>query len=386
MVFQKRIIFRLFALCFFPILSNAQSWQTKVNPSVFDELRARQTTEILVTMREQADLSRVSNGLTKEEKGELVVQILRGTAERSQSDMQQFLQTQNVDFQSFWLINAVFLKSDFALLKQLAERSDVATIDNNPHTQQSLLPQNLNLPQPEGVNIPWGILKIKADSVWALGIRGQGAVVGGADTGYDWTHPALKKKYRGWNDTTGVANHNYNWHDAIHPDSTTATNPCGTNQNKPCDDGFHGTHTMGTMIGSVDTQLIGVAPGARWIGTRNMDRGDGTPARYIECFQWFVAPTDSLGRLPQTKLAPHVINNSWGCPPSEGCNLGNFAVMNTVIQNVRKAGIVVVASAGNSGPNCGSVQDPPAMFAPSFSVGATGQNDTIASLDRKSVV
>jgi hypothetical protein len=29
---------------------------------------------------------------------------------------------------------------------------------------------------------------------------------------------------------------------------------------------------------------IGVAPGARLIGCRNMDGGNGTPARYTECF------------------------------------------------------------------------------------------------------
>ena len=35
---------------------------------------------------------------------------------------------------------------------------------------------------------------------------------------------------------------------------------------------------------------IGMAPGAKWIGCRNMDQGDGTPARYIECMEFFLAP------------------------------------------------------------------------------------------------
>lgn len=46
---------------------------------------------------------------------------------------------------------------------------------------------------------------------------------------------------------------------------------------------------MGTMVG---VPPIGVAPSARWIGCRNMDQGNGTPATYSECFQWFIAPTD----------------------------------------------------------------------------------------------
>ncbi len=57
-------------------------------------------------------------------------------------------------------------------------------------------------------------------------------------------------------------------------------------------------------------------------------------------------PTDLTGSNPDTTKAPHVINNSWGCPPSEGCTDPN--VMLTVVNNVRAAGIVTVHSAGNS--------------------------------------
>ena len=35
-----------------------------------------------------------------------------------------------------------------------------------------------------------------------------------------------------------------------------------------------------------------------------MDRGVGTPARYAECFQWFLAPTDRAGRRPDPDRAP----------------------------------------------------------------------------------
>ena len=65
--------------------------------------------------------------------------------------------------------------------------------------------------------IAWGVMKIEAPTVWAAGFTGQGVVIGGEDTGYQWDHPVLKPQYRGWNGTS--ADHNYNWHDAIH-DST----------------------------------------------------------------------------------------------------------------------------------------------------------------------
>ena len=41
---------------------------------------------------------------------------------------------------------------------------------------------------------------------------------------------------------------------------------------------------------ATNTNQIGVAPGAKFIACRNMDTGEGTPARYIECMEWFLAP------------------------------------------------------------------------------------------------
>ncbi len=37
---------------------------------------------------------------------------------------------------------------------------------------------------------------------------------------------------------------------------------------------------------------IGVAPGARWMACRNMDRGFGSSETYLNCLQFFLAPTD----------------------------------------------------------------------------------------------
>jgi len=134
---------------------------------------------------------------------------------------------------------------------------------------------------------------------------------------------------------TMTADHNYNWHDAIHENNphTPPGNLCGFNSLEPCDDHGHGTHTMGTMVGDDGgANQIGMAPGARWIGCRNMEEGWGTPATYAECYQWFIAPTDLNDQNPDPAMAPHVINNSWACPPSEGCTDPN--VLLTVVQNV----------------------------------------------------
>ncbi len=161
-------------------------------------------------------------------------------------------------------------------------------------------------------------------------------------------------------------------------------NPCGSDSPEPCDDFGHGTHTMGTMVGDDGgSNKIGMAPGARWIGCRNMDGGKGTPATYSECYQWFIAPTRIDGSDPNPAMAPDVINNSWGCPPSEGCNPNSLLIP---VQNLVAAGIVTAHSAGNSGSSCSSVSDPAAIYDESFTVGATDSSDNIAGFSSRGPV
>ena len=132
---------------------------------------------------------------------------------------------------------------------------------------------------------------------------------------------------------------------------------------------------MGTMVGDDGAgNQIGMAPGARWIGCRNMDQGNGTPTTYSECYQWFIAPTDLNDANPNPAMAPDAINNSWSCPASEGCTDPNALL--TVVNNVRAAGILTAHSAGNSGSACSTVNTPSAIYDASYSVGATSYNQT----------
>jgi Subtilisin-like serine proteases len=230
------------------------------------------------------------------------------------------------------------------------------------------------------------VAKIRAPEVWAMGFTGQGIVVGVADTGLTWDHPALKPHYRGFD---GVSvSHDYNWHDAVH--NAASGNMCGSDSPSPCDDDTdasgHGTATSGLIVGDDQgDSKIGVAPGAKLIGCRNMDAGDGTPARYAECFEFFLAPTDRNGQNPRPDLGAHVINNSWGCYVSEGCTDPNL--LKAVVENTRAAGLFIVASAGNDGRlDCGSVSDPPAIYEAVFSVGAITIDDAIASFSSRGPV
>ncbi|MCB1561126.1 MAG: S8 family serine peptidase [Xanthomonadales bacterium] len=287
------------------------------------------------------------------------------------------------------MTNAIAASVPESLLPQIAARPDVAqVISDAPYRQQPPLRSSGKLGVTP-IGVPWGVQKIRAPEAWAALYRGQGVVVGGQDTGYQWDHPALKEKYRGWNG--GSADHNYSWHDAIRSlipsPSGPQTNSCGLDLAAPCDDDGHGSHTMGTMVGDdgVGSQP-GVAPDAKWIGCRNMEEGWGRASTYMECFEWFIAPTDLAGNNPDPSKAPDVINNSWGCPPTSGgedCDAAEIDLMRTVVNNVRDAGVVVVVSAGNDGPGCSTITSPAAIYASSHTVGATDSNDAIANFSSR---
>ena len=378
----------LLAGSLFPLYANSaavaaqgNSWLEKVDPLVLVGASGG-SVEFLVYLSEQADLRGAQALNTKLEKGTYVYQTLTRLAQRTQSPVIRELQSRGVEYRAYWIANMIWVRGDLGTVQLMAVRDDVSHIFSNPvvHLDEPVRSSlNDQVNSPEGVE--WNITKVGAPQVWAAGFAGQGAVIGGQDTGYDWNHPALKNHYRGWNGSS--ADHNYNWHDAIH----SGGGLCGADSTEPCDDDQHGTHTMGTMVGDDGgSNQIGMAPGARWIGCRNMDQGNGAPATYNECYEWFIAPYP-IGGDPLTdgdpSRAPDVINNSWACPPSEGCNADSLLA---AVNAVRAAGIVTVHAAGNSGPSCSTVNTPSAIYEASFTVGATNNTDQIAGFSSRGQV
>lgn len=374
-----------------------QVWQNKVDASVLSKASTGET-EFLIYMDKQADLSGAEALLSKEAKGEYVYRQLTEIAQATQPVVRQTLQSFGTEFRSFWVTNAIWAKGNLAVVQALALRPEVGYIYASgggslrlPQQQQSAAvaagDTNSLLtgdPSPEP-----GLLKVNADDVWAMGIQGRGVVVAGSDTGVAWQHAALKKQYRGWNEATQTANHSYNWHDAIHNPNT----PCGPDTAEPCDDdeilgGGHGTHTVGTMVGDDGgSNRIGMAPEAQWIACRNMNNGAGVIPTYLECMQWFLAPTDINGQNPDPAKSPHVINNSWGCV--EGCPP---PALQDTLRASRSAGIFYAVSAGNDGGEgpvfvCNTIYHPLARYPEAFTVGATNYTtDAIAPFSSRGSV
>ncbi|MGH9874781.1 MAG: S8 family serine peptidase [Pyrinomonadaceae bacterium] len=353
----------------------------KVAARVLADTTDGKSTSVVILLADQADLSAAYEMKDQDARGWYVYNTLTQHAARTQVGLKDFLKSAGVNYQSFWAANMIVTTADRSLVDKLAARADVARVDSNAPARwiEDPVIEKFGVATRE-VNAPtaveWGVTNVNAPAVWALGFTGQGMVVANEDTGMRWSHNALKPRYRGWDGTT--ADHNFNWHDSIH----SGGGSCGANALAPCDDQGHGTHTTGTTVGDDGTgNQVGVAPGAKWIGCRNMDQGNGTPATYTECFQFFIAPTDLAGNNANPSLRPHVINNSWGCPVSEGCVTGGE--LETIVNNTQAAGIFVEVSAGNSGPGCSTVADAPAMYSDSFSTGAIDITNTLAGFSSR---
>jgi subtilisin family serine protease len=347
--------------------------QAQVSSEVTSAIDAGKNAPVLVFLRGDANLSAASALAAKDDKGAVVYRALTAHAKQSQADLVALLTGEGARFHRFHIINALLVEdASPALIRKLALRPDVKRISLDAPTTAIKLPPMPRDGEP-GVTSAVGdnIAATGADRVWSeLGANGAGVVVAGQDTGYFWEHPALKNQYRGWDGATQTADHSYSWHDAIKTGS--GGNPCGYDLHAPCDDHGHGTHTMGTIVGDDGgSNKVGMAPGARWIGCRNMDAGTGRPSSYLDCFEWLLAPYPQGGN-PQTdgkpEMAPHVINNSWGCDGSEGCTGQEFV---QAIINLETAGILMVVSAGNDGSSCGTIDSQPASVSDhTLSVGA----------------
>jgi hypothetical protein len=316
--------------------------------------------ELFVILHDQADLSQAASISNREDRLRYVYTTLTQHAEATQADLRATLDRLHIEYQPYYLVNSMQVKGGPFVRAYLSTRPEVDRILDSPHLRPLHEPVPVSTSdQPAPTSPPWNITSIGADRVWTeLGVTGKGIVVGQSDSGVDGAHPALRDGYRGHD-----GQDDYNWLDPWN------------HTRKPTDIGGHGTHTIGSAVGQGG---IGVAPGAKWFGCVNLARNLGDPPWYLNCMQFMLAPYPQDGdpfKDGDPARAAHIINNSWGCPPIEGCDASSLAPATNAL---RVAGIFVVASAGNEGPRCDSVRDPIAIYASAFSVGAVDRSGNIA--------
>lgn len=155
---------------------------------------------------------------------------------------------------------------------------------------------------------------------------GQGISVGILDTGIT-LHPDFDNRILGFRDFVGLRHSVY-------------------------DDSGHGTHVAGILAGSgrmSDGVYSGIAPEARLIIGKVLDeKGNGSVQAVLRGIQWILEK--------QQKWKIRIVNLSVGTQP--GLNGEEEQRLLEAVEAMWDAGIVVVVSAGNSGPKEGTVAVP----------------------------
>jgi subtilisin family serine protease len=347
-----------------PLGVSARATQTShagVDPILLQQTSNGQQTSFWVVFRGKANLHTASTVRSWTARGSLVVQQLQDTATTAQAGVRAFLDSRQVKYRPFWIVNAIQVTGDRALLEALEAMPEVTKIIPDAHFS---LPQPIDPKRgPQIQAVEWNIERIRAPEVWStFDDRGEGIVVGSIDSGVQFDHPALVNQYRG-NRGGGVFDHNYNWFDPLH----------GCFLPEPCDFVAHGTHTMGTMIGDdgdAGENEIGVAPGAKWIAAKGCDMDGCSLEGLVASGQWMLAPTNLDGSDPRPDMRPHIINNSWG---------GDFhdEFYQEIVNAWVASGIFPVFAVGNAGPRCQSTGSP-GDYVNTYAVGAFDNTNAIA--------
>ena len=308
------------------------SYLDKIEKSL-QKVPASKEVEFIVTLKAEADLTKV--------KPEDVVDTLRDTSEKSQESLISFVERKVKDgdiseYNSFFIINSIYIKGRAELIEKIARRSDVESIRLN-HTiisdKEEIVKRKSSLSEATSY-VPWNLESIQADRVTKTG---KNIVVGIIDSGVNANHPELQNALLPGG-----------FKDFVEPTNT-----------EPKDETGHGTHVAGTILG----RTIGIAKDAKLVVARVFNKeGEASDEGLLAAGQWIL------------EKKPQVVNNSWG-----GNRDDSF--YDDIVKKWKAAGIVPIFSSGNTGEyNAGGEGSigSPGSLEDSFSVGALTKDDRLA--------
>jgi subtilisin family serine protease len=347
-----------------------------ISPALQEHLTtapAGQKLPVQIVLKEQFDrdlLNSLVDGMPRAQRRVEVARILKEYSAEQQAGVLAYLATTDAkNVQSFWIVNAVYCEATPAVVQILSERPEV----NYVNYDLGYAPNPIERPQPapEGTEeIAWGVDRINAPAVWALGYRGQGIVCGHIDSGCNYDHPDLADHL--WTDPN-YPHHGWNF---------------DYNNNDPMDQNGHGTHTAGTVAGDgTGGTQTGVAPDAQMMICRVSTGIDSIAESEVwAAMQFVVSPPLSPTHGADLYTMSLGLWISWN--PHQ-------ATWRTTINNVNAAGLSQIIAAGNERgqnfpPNAcrcpGNV--PPPWWNPQntgtgalsgvVSIGATDESDTFA--------
>jgi serine protease len=246
------------------------------------------------------------------------------------------------------------------LAKALRKRPDVLSADLNYIRRPSATPADEFYP------LQWHYPMVRLPEAWDLVAPNSGIVVAVIDTGIVAAHPEFAGQL--------VAGYDF----IADPARARDGNGCDGNPNDPGDSAtpgsssFHGTHVAGTVVaatslgGGGDGGVAGVAWNAKAMPLRALGVDGGTDFDVIQALRYAGHLSNACGSLPAA--AADVVNLSLGSPDPS-------AALDAAIAEVRAAGVVVVAAAGNSG---NSVPQYPAASPGVISVVAVDADEQLA--------
>ena len=316
--------------------------------------------------------------------------------ERTKAILEEGLKNATVEkYESFYIINAIHaVINDKKVLEEIASLDEVISIENNekislPPSPSTNIRSKRSLVQEDGIdgeenftlfsennveNYTWAVKNTGADRVWKdYSLRGDGITIGIMDTGVNYKLDELKHAYKGYDAATNT------FDDAYYKDFTGLNKALNSSGNE------HGTMVAASIVGkrnrhnsyvidddgkyhfyAKDTYYYGTAPNIKFINAKVLDKQSGEISNFIGGAEWLL------------EQKPDIINNSWG---STG-TVTNKAdtIMQNLIANWQKAGIVVIFASGNEMKNNeakpGSIAYPANMLGV-FSVGAINKKNKI---------
>jgi subtilisin family serine protease len=253
------------------------------------------------------------------------------------------------------LIPAVVADIPANAVKKLQSDASVSFVEEEQHRVPTghIIPGQIWPGTPE--ILPWGVDRIDADEVWdpdgdlavnAGAVAGQGTTVAVLDTGVETTHPDLAANLD-LADSFDFVDNDANVSDV--PGPTTG----------------HGTSTSG-IVAAVDNAIgvIGVAPRTKVVMYRVCDSSvlpDG------DCPEGAIV----AGLQEAVNDGADVVSMSFG-------GIGFSQAEKQAIKAVSDAGIVLVASAGNTPSPVAGARTYPSGFSEVISVGAIDEDDNLA--------
>lgn len=328
---------------------SALSYAGIVDPelrAVIEDTRPNQDIDVIIEFSNKFNLHTLKHKKRGAKRHEEMVRGLRKHSEIEQSDVKELLAGHRIhQHKQLWLNNSLAVSVPARMIDEIAESRRVSRV----RLDKKIAIQAAAAGSPAPAE--WNIQAVHANDVWAQGITGQGIVVGSMDTGVDAAHADLSSRWR------GGAN---SWFDPYGQHAT------------PYDTSGHGTQTTSLIVGGdANGTSIGVAPGAQWIAAKIFNDSDTASMSAIHAsFQWMLDPDGN----PATDDGADIVNNSWDL--SGSINLCD-AEFQADINALRAAGVAVVFSAGNYGPNS-STSVSPANNAGALAVGAVDEFLTIA--------